>query len=73
MCLAVLRYVKNGSYEVAIDLFSSKNDLVARHYDDLDQGGPDSNLVSVTFNDNAAKPEIAARISLYNKPRTPWC
>lgn len=55
---------RNGSYEVVIDLFSSKNDLVARHYDELDQGGPDSNLVSVTFNDNAAKPEIAARISL---------
>lgn len=55
---------KSGSYEIAIDLFSSKNDLIARHYDALDQAGPDSNLVSVTFNDNAAKPEIASRISL---------
>jgi hypothetical protein len=55
---------KNGSYELTIDLFSSKNDLTARHYDALDQAGPDSNLVSVTFNDNAARPEIAARISL---------
>lgn len=55
---------KNGSYELSIDLFSSKNDLIARHYDALDQAGPDSNLVSVTFNDNAARPEIAARISL---------
>jgi hypothetical protein len=55
---------RNGSYSIDIDLFSSKNDLVARHYDALDQSGPDSNPVSVTFNDNAAKPEIAARISL---------
>lgn len=55
---------KSGSYEITIDLFSSKNDLIARHYDALDQSGPDSNLVSVTFNDNAARPEIASRISL---------
>jgi hypothetical protein len=53
-----------GSYSIDIDLFSSKNDLVARHYDALDQGGPDSNVVSVTFNDNAARPDIAARVSL---------
>lgn len=55
---------KSGSYEITIDLFSSKNDLIARHYDALDQSGPDSNLVSVTFNDNTARPEIASRISL---------
>ncbi len=55
---------KNGSYEITIDLFSSKNDLVARLYDALDQAGPDSNVVSVTFNDNAPNPNIASRISL---------
>lgn len=41
----------NGSYSLKIDLFSGRNDLVARVYDTLDQQGPDSNTVSVTFND----------------------
>lgn len=41
---------QNGSYEIIIDLFTGRNDLVARVYDDLDQAGPDSNVVSVTFN-----------------------
>jgi hypothetical protein len=42
----------NGSYSLQVDLFSGKNDLIARVYDALDQAGPDSNTVSVTFNDN---------------------
>ncbi|HSH55421.1 MAG TPA: hypothetical protein VK983_01185 [Candidatus Limnocylindrales bacterium] len=41
----------NGSYSLQIDLFSGANDLVARVFDDLDQAGPDSNIVRVTFND----------------------
>lgn len=41
----------SGSYSMKIDLFSGRNDLVARVYDALDQQGPDSNVVSVTFND----------------------
>ncbi len=41
----------NGSYSLKIDLFSGRNDLVARVYDALDQQGPDSNVVSVTFDD----------------------
>jgi hypothetical protein len=40
-----------GSYALQIDLFSGRNDLVARVYDALDQAGPDSNTVTVTFND----------------------
>lgn len=39
----------NGSYSIQIDLFSGRNELVARVYDDLDQAGPDSNTVIVTF------------------------
>ena len=39
----------NGSYSVQIDLFDGQNDLVARVYDALDQPGPDSNIVRVTF------------------------
>ncbi len=39
----------NGSFSIQIDLFSGRNELVARVYDDLDQAGPDSNTVVVTF------------------------
>ena len=39
----------NGSFSIKIDLFSGTNELVARVYDDLDQAGPDSNIVRVTF------------------------
>lgn len=42
---------ENGSYALKVDLFSGANDLVARVYDALDQSGPDSNVVRVTFND----------------------
>lgn len=55
---------ENNSYSIQIDLFSSRNDLVARVYDSLDQAGPDSNTVSVTFNDDAAKADVASRVSL---------
>lgn len=41
----------NGSYSLQVDVFSGQNDLVARVYDALDQAGPDSNIVTVTFND----------------------
>lgn len=41
----------NGSYSVDVSLFSGRNDLVARVFDALDQQGPDSNVVTVTFND----------------------
>jgi len=41
----------NGSYSVKIDLFSGRNDLLARQYDALDQASPDSNVVTITFND----------------------
>lgn len=40
----------NGSFSIVTTLFSGRNDLVARVYDDLDQAGPDSNTVSVTYN-----------------------
>lgn len=42
---------KQGSYSMLIDLFNGQNDLVARVYDELDQAGPDSNTVVVTFVD----------------------
>jgi hypothetical protein len=40
-----------GSYSLQASLFSGTNQLVARDYDSLNQNGPDSNTVTVTFND----------------------
>jgi hypothetical protein len=42
---------QSGSYSIQISLFSGQNDIIARVYDELDQAGPDSNQVTVTFND----------------------
>lgn len=40
---------KSGSFSIIIDLFTGTNELVARVYDALDQQGPDSNIVRVTY------------------------
>jgi hypothetical protein len=40
----------DGSYSIQVDLFNGSNQLVAIDYDALDQAGPDSNTVTVTFN-----------------------
>jgi hypothetical protein len=53
---------RNGSYSVILDLFTGANELVARVYDALDQPGPDSNLVSVTFVD--ARGSVTTRPTL---------
>lgn len=53
---------RGGSYSLVIDLFSGSNELVARVYDALDQAGPDSNKVSLTFNDT--RPGTAPRPTL---------
>jgi hypothetical protein len=53
----------NGSYSLKVDLFSGQNDIVARVYDSLDQAGPDSNVVSVRFND-AQYAQFGTRTSL---------
>ncbi len=52
----------NGSYSIVIDLFPGTNELVARVYDALDQPGPDSNVVTVTFRDN--RQGAASRVTL---------
>lgn len=51
-----------GSFSIKIDLFTGANELVARVYDALDQNGPDSNKVNVSFND--AKAGAASRPTL---------
>ncbi|HSX29973.1 MAG TPA: PKD domain-containing protein [Candidatus Saccharimonadales bacterium] len=41
-----------GSYTVQVSLLDGRNDLVARQFDNLDQPGPDSNIVTVTYANN---------------------
>jgi len=45
---------EDGSYSLQTDLFNDQNELIARVFDELDQAGPDSNIVVVTFEDNRA-------------------
>lgn len=52
----------NGNFSIKIDLFTGTNELIARVYDALDQPGPDSNKVTVSFNDN--KQGTGSRVSL---------
>ncbi|HSX46920.1 MAG TPA: hypothetical protein VLF87_02955 [Patescibacteria group bacterium] len=52
----------SGSFDIKIDLFTGSNELVARVYDALDQAGPDSNKVTVSFND--ARQGAASRPTL---------
>lgn len=55
---------EKGSYSIQVDLFSGANDLVARVFDNLDQPGPDSNKVSVTFDDTQFNPFNSSLLSL---------
>lgn len=57
-------FCENGSYTMQSDLLSGRNDLVARIHDALDQAGPDSNIVTVTFNDDQFNPFAGDIISL---------
>lgn len=41
-----------GNFSIQTDLFVGSNELVARVFDELDQPGPDSNVATVTFQDN---------------------
>lgn len=43
---------ENGSFSVEISLFVGVNELTAIVYDDLEQAGPTSNLVTVNYNDS---------------------
>ena len=48
---------EDGTFTITTDLFSGQNDLIARVFDELDQAGPDSNIVSVTFDDSNGQSE----------------
>lgn len=54
---------QNGSYQLKVDIFSGKNDLTARQFDELDQQSPDSNTVSVNFN-SAQFDKFGTRVTL---------
>ncbi len=43
----------NGTFTIDIDLFSGRNELIARVFDALEQPGPDSNLVIINYDDTA--------------------
>lgn len=43
----------NGSFSLQVSLFAGTNELSALVYDDLDQPGPVSNVVTVTYNDTS--------------------
>jgi len=53
-----------GSYSITADLFNGINELIVRGYDALDQGSPDSNKVTVTFNDTVTFSDSGPRISI---------
>ena len=53
---------KNGSYSIQIDLFSGRNEIIARVYDALDQAGPDSNMVVLNY--PTAQFGFSSRVSL---------
>lgn len=42
----------NNSFSLQVTLFAGTNEFTAIMYDDLEQPGPTSNIVSVTFNDS---------------------
>lgn len=54
----------NSSYSLQSDLFSASNQLVAIAYDALDQAGPESNKVTVTYHDSVSHPNIVDRVLL---------
>ena len=54
---------QNGSYSIITDLFSGSNELVVRAYDDLDQASPDSNIVTINFQD-ANRPQTTSRVTM---------
>lgn len=45
-----------NTFSLQTDLFLERNDIIARHYDALDQAGPDSNLVVVYYRPTTPQP-----------------
>ena len=57
-----------GNFSLQTDLFVGTNELVARVFDELDQPGPDSNIVTVIFQDrNVGAPSRVTLTSNFAK------
>lgn len=57
-----------GNYTIETDLFVGSNELVARVFDELDQPGPDSNIVTIQYNqDDVGAPVRVTLTSNYAK------
>jgi hypothetical protein len=46
---------ENGSFSITVSLFPGANELTAKVTDELGQNGPNSNVVTVTYNPNTGK------------------
>ena len=59
----------NGSFKLQVSLFAGKNELTAIVYDDLDQAGPTSKVVTVTYKDTSfsAFGELVTLTSSYGR------
>lgn len=64
---------QNGSFSLEISLFSGTNELKALVYDDLEQAGPESNIVTVTYTDTrfSAFGELVTLTSAYGRRSAP--
>lgn len=54
---------QNGSFSIEVSLFPGKNELYALVYDELNQPGPKSNVVTITFNDTSLT-EFVSQVTL---------
>ena len=54
----------NGSYSLQVTLFDGTNELIARQFDALDQPGPDSGTITVTYNNSQFAGGITQQFTL---------
>jgi len=59
----------DGSFSIQVSLFSGQNDLTAKVYDAIGQTGPDSNTITVTYNNSTLGPfgELITLTSTYGR------
>ena len=64
---------QNGSFNLQVSLFAGTNDLKAIVYDDLEQSGPESNVVSVQYTDTSfqAFGELITLTTTYGRRSAP--
>lgn len=64
---------ENGSFSVSISLFAGTNELKAIVFDDIEQSGPESNIVSVTYTDSqfTAFGQLITLTSAYGRRSSP--